>query len=460
MGKTIFAEDGLQEYISLLYGEHPWLIGLIVGQCTNQKDFAVCLVPSPKEESEDEATEKPSTLEDVSEYWIAEHARQVTRMLPGGLGVMGVFAMAPPNAMNDAQPKLRQVLFAVNKLLRKRQLLLNVRDEEVEEARDWTILQMCTTTRKLTCRVFDISDPRSTARPADWKFQSFLSRWPYLHCRLHVDITVPVQHQAVDCGQYSKQISEGLMPFVETIESSLAVVNGQLRDPKDGIETTLSKRKSGKKSATAVVSDGMKYSIELLAQNVRPCTNKVKNSSCTACIQVHGVMESRSYVHNKATVADAIQAVKEDVIRSLQARLELLSDELRQSSSEEEVKEVETDPPATIATPKRVFAKLPTTHISVCDYAFRDEVAQDSLDRINELLNLQITEEELELDAEKVPDDGDMEASEKSSFSPPGAEREEGQEVKRRPVQYLGAAIGAAGALLAAGVSYLLIKQE
>ena len=69
-------------------------------------------------------------------------------MLPGGLGVMGVFAMAPPNAMNDAQPKLRQVLFAVNKLLRKRQLLLNVRDEEVEEARDWTILQMCTTTRK------------------------------------------------------------------------------------------------------------------------------------------------------------------------------------------------------------------------------------------------------------------------------------------------------------------------
>ena len=31
------------------------------------------------------------------------------------------------------------------------------------------------------------------------------------------------------------------MPFVETIESSLAVVNGQLRDPQVGIETTQSK---------------------------------------------------------------------------------------------------------------------------------------------------------------------------------------------------------------------------
>ena len=34
--------------------------------------------------------------------------------------------------------------------------------------------------------------------------------------------------------------------------------------------------------------------------------------------------------------------MKEDIIRSLQARLELLSDELRQSSTEEEVKEVDT----------------------------------------------------------------------------------------------------------------------
>ncbi|XP_038063585.1 protein odr-4 homolog [Patiria miniata] len=457
MGKTILADEAVQEFVNGQYGVHSWMIGLIVGHCTSQKDFAVCLVPSPKEEAEDGETDKQTTLEGVSEHWIAEHARQVTRMLPGGLGVMGVFALAPPDAMKSAQAKLRQVLFAVHKLLRKHKLL-----EQGENSTDWTMLQICDTTRKLTCRTFDVSNPQSTARPADWKFQSFLSRWPYLHCRIHVDITVPVQHQATDCGQYSKQISAGLSPFVETIHDCLAIVNGQLRDPQDSLESAQTKRKSGKKTGSSGGASALKYSVELLAQNIKQCDNKVQHSPCSARIQVHGVMESRSYVHNKATVQEAIQAVKEDVIRSLQARLELLSDELRQSSTEEEVKEVDTEPPCSIATPKRVFATLPGTHISVCDYAFRDETPQDSLDRLNELLNLQVMEEQLELEAEKVPDDSDMEASDRSSFSLSAAESEEGQQEarKRRPVKYIGAALGAAGALLAAGLSYLVIQQE
>ncbi|XP_022111460.1 protein odr-4 homolog isoform X2 [Acanthaster planci] len=457
MGKTILADEGVQVFVNGLYGAHSWMIGLVVGHCTSQKDFAVCLVPSPKEEIEDEETNKQTMLDGVSEHWIAEHARQVTRMLPGGLGVTGVFALAPPEMMRSAQAKLRQVLFAVHKLLRKHRLL-----EEGEVTTEWAMLQICATSRKLTCRTFDVSNPQSTAKPADWKFQSFLSRWPYLHCRIHVDITVPVRHQAADCGQYSKQISAGLSPFVETIHNSLALVNGQLRDPQDSLEAAQTKRKSGKKSSGAGGPSALKYSVELLAQNIKHCDNKVQHSPCSARIQVHGVMESRSYVHNKATVEEAIQAVKEDVIRSLQARLELLSDELRQSSTEEEVKEVDTEPPCSIATPKRVFANLPGTHISVCDYAFRDETAQDSLDRLNELLNLQVTDEELELEAEKVPDDSDMEASEKSSFSLSAAESEEGHQEarKRKPVRYLGAALGAAGALLAAGLSYLVIQHD
>ena len=34
---------------------------------------------------------------------------QVTRMLPGGLHVIGIFAAGPPDQMKNAQVKLRQV---------------------------------------------------------------------------------------------------------------------------------------------------------------------------------------------------------------------------------------------------------------------------------------------------------------------------------------------------------------
>ena len=41
--------------------------------------------------------------------WLSCSLFQVTTMLPGGLDVIGVFAVAPPSMMQDAQAKLRQV---------------------------------------------------------------------------------------------------------------------------------------------------------------------------------------------------------------------------------------------------------------------------------------------------------------------------------------------------------------
>ena len=62
-----------------------------------------------------------------------------------------------------------------------------------------------------------------------------------------------------------------------------------------------------------------------------------------------------------------------------------------------------TAPPTLIATPRRIFTKLPGTHISICDYVFKDETAQDSIDRLQELFSLGLSEEDLELGVEHLP---------------------------------------------------------
>ncbi|CAG2206554.1 unnamed protein product [Mytilus edulis] len=123
-----------------------------------QKDFAVRLICSP-EPVEDEASEedeepkekkiktpqKPENMADSDERWIATHARQVNRMLPGGLDVLGIFALAPPNMMISAQTKLRQSAF----------------------------------------------------KPADWKPQSGSEKWIKLKTDINLDlkINVPVKQQ-------------------------------------------------------------------------------------------------------------------------------------------------------------------------------------------------------------------------------------------------------------------------
>lgn len=52
---------------------------------------------------------KPPSLEEINDQWAATHAKQVTMMLPGGLSVVGIFAVAPPAMIQSAQAKLRQV---------------------------------------------------------------------------------------------------------------------------------------------------------------------------------------------------------------------------------------------------------------------------------------------------------------------------------------------------------------
>ena len=54
-------------------------------------------------------------------------------------------------------------------------------------------------------------------------------------------------------------------------------------------------------------------------------------------------------------------------------------------------------------TPIRVFAPLPNTCLSLCDYMFQDEATTDSVDRFRELLDLVIEAEDIQLDAERIP---------------------------------------------------------
>lgn len=50
---------------------------------------------------------------------------------------------------------------------------------------------------------------------------------------------------------------------------------------------------------------------------------------------MRGTISSQAYVHVRASAAEAIQAVKRDIIRSIVARCELLCDDLLQAEEEQ-----------------------------------------------------------------------------------------------------------------------------
>ncbi|XP_064616392.1 protein odr-4 homolog isoform X2 [Liolophura sinensis] len=416
MGRLIFADESVQKYLSKLVADGSWNIGLVIGQQGqgdgSQRDYVihVARTPEPVEdvadiESENEAEEedsnkemrsvpRPASLEDANELWVSTHAKQTTKMLPGGMSVIGLFAIAPPKMMEASQAKLRQLLYAVHRSVDKGRIL----QSKGQNMMDRILVQICSQTRKLTCRTLDVNYHLSTYRAAEWKYQSILDRFIRLETRVAINLSLPVPLDTAK-QNLSKQIKTSLTPYCNNIWESLATVNKQMRNLDQTLEFTDSKKGRLTKGSTT----HHKYVVDLFlsATSDKGITSGPVLSECGARMQISGAISGRAFVHNKATVNEGIEAIKQDVIRSLSSRCQLLCEDINV------IEEDRANLHELYDTPKRVFAHVPGFPITFCDYAFKDETNKDIMERYSELLDIRLQEENLELEAESFLDDED-----------------------------------------------------
>lgn len=118
MGRTVAYDDHVQKLIcELVQVKNSLTVGMVIGQSTQQRDIVVHIANTPKKDDEEPQKEGDGKQShkslgvqaDIEESWICQHAKQVTRMLPGGMDVLGLFAVGTPEELAAAQPKLRQV---------------------------------------------------------------------------------------------------------------------------------------------------------------------------------------------------------------------------------------------------------------------------------------------------------------------------------------------------------------
>merc|ERR1712137_1040042 len=89
------------------------------------------------------------------------------------------------------------------------------------------VLQICTVTRKVTCRTFDTADSKAAARPAEWKFQSHVDRWLQLNTRLSFQLEFAIPNSQMS-QTLTKQIQNGISPLCHDIRVAVATVDGKL----------------------------------------------------------------------------------------------------------------------------------------------------------------------------------------------------------------------------------------
>ena len=77
--------------------------GLLIAHQGAKVDTVLRLIPTPTAEDG-----KPATALDSD--WVLSHAKAVSRMLPGGIVVLGVYVLAPNAKLSTMEPRLQLLL--------------------------------------------------------------------------------------------------------------------------------------------------------------------------------------------------------------------------------------------------------------------------------------------------------------------------------------------------------------
>ncbi|XP_065741048.1 protein odr-4 homolog isoform X2 [Phocoena phocoena] len=370
MGRTYIVEETVSQYLSniSLQGK-AFVSGLLIGQCSSQKDYVILATRTPPKEEQDESSKhSKAKLDNLDEEWATEHANQVSRMLPGGLLVLGVFIITTLEMGNEFQNTLHRLVFAVEKSMNKKRLW-NFTDEEVSER---VTLHFCSSTKKIFCRTYDIHNPKSSAKPADWKYQNGLSAsWLSLECTVYINIHVPLSTTSVSYT-LEKNTKNGLIHWAKQIENSIYLINGQVKDEDCDLLEGQLLNSDHRSTATVQI--------------------------CSGSVNLKGAVKCRAYIHsNKPKVKDAVQAMKRDILNTVADRCEILFEDLLLN----EIPEKKDSEKEFHILPHRVFVPIPGSSVMLCDYKFGDESAEEIRDHFIEMLDHMIQIEDLEI-AEEI----------------------------------------------------------
>jgi len=460
MGRTLFVEESLEEYCSSYVGTEKQQVGLVLGQVSAAKDFAIHFArcPDPVEDeveiemssSDDDVVvisnkqkkkDAGKAVDEIDNRWVIEHARQVNRMLTGGISVVGMYVICGPQFLNQNLAKLKQCLASVHKRTEKNKYIRRSLPHS-----DRYLIHFCTSSRKLTCKTIDLHDDQSSLRPAEFKFQQVLSGWTSVSCSVDVqiDFVVPEAHEAHSLEQ---RLIQGCQEGLDEIWNSYAVLGSSLVDEDAPIVVNIKdkgKPKTLNNSVDLVLHSEVKGSKS-------PC---VRKENSMGHVKFIGSLCSKAYVHSKATFGDAVKALKADIIRSILARTELLCEEA-------EINNIYHMDEWSLVSPTRVFAPFKKSGIFLSDYIFKDEVAADSIGRFLELLNITPTEDCLSY-LEHSPDSAEVSMMLQQGDRSPDMHSEIGSELSSsfreeepQGKKVVGIAIAALAALFAAALNFM-----
>ncbi|KAM1465666.1 hypothetical protein COP1_044309 [Malus domestica] len=310
------AEDRLEQ------SSTPVQVGLLVGKLSSSLDrgFVFDLVPTPPNDagapacsvvesarddkrkgSKPKSQPSDSSSLSIDKDWVAEHARQVSRMLVGGMKVVGMYIWASDSAFKNSNVMLCQTVMGVAKAA---PLTESDWDERL-------LIHICYSPRRWTCRNCAVASniTSSSLRPCDFKMGRVLNSLQRFRCMYNFDIRLPIFHKN----------SSNLQTFTEALRHGISVHGKDLKSAKAMIDGNLVVNND------LCTSDGL-HEVELLLPFMKD-TEACSQKDTAGILDFSGSVCSFAYLNPKEPISQAVADIKDDIITSLQSRLDIISDE-------------------------------------------------------------------------------------------------------------------------------------
>eukprot|EP00850_Spirogloea_muscicola_P012105 SM000077S21579 [mRNA] locus=s77:294879:298669:+ [translate_table: standard] len=430
-------------------------VGLLVGRVGEaSRDFVFALVPTPPKDAETAASQPPDAPGKgraaaskksapaaglvVDEDWVAEHARQVARMLLGGMRVVGIYAFSTDAAFKAATAVLWQ---AVKGVAAATGSLLGA-------SMDPLLLHICSSPKKYSTTCHCSASCNKASRTHSSSFRSLmqspeilwalpsppLGMWPIRYTLRRCTLDAPFASSLKPSElKFGKTLSQ-LHAFVteHAVQINLPITEGLRQEQAPALraaaEAAIQREQASLASAMALVdgtlavpdsslgvgnTSNAPHKVEMLMPlSQTASTEGGDGRQALGVLSMEGVVHARAYASSRETLQRALADLRADIITSLRSRLDLLCDEAEAAVEEEEEEHTaatdsqallgESQPQTTSLLLGTHFAKvscmwqMPRRVLAVwkdgalvCDYLLRDETLEHARERWAAMLALQ-----------------------------------------------------------------------
>uniref|UniRef100_F1L5B0 Odorant response abnormal protein 4 n=1 Tax=Ascaris suum TaxID=6253 RepID=F1L5B0_ASCSU len=369
-----------------------FLIGSKLDDDVYVAHIAVCPLP---ETVDDEAGDLRSRLVDAE--WISDHGTRVLRLLPGGISIVGLLWLADKKLAIQARTMLVDALNRINKHSNAISSLgLRPADNKL------ALMNIETPLGRPQGYIVDCS--RKGAEGWQTKLTFTKLEWIPVESSASINLSVPISDPSM-MSNFERQFVGAIREWTEDLFSTDAVlIDGRLRHRDEPLRSKDKKPRGAFhpiKLDTFVSSGG----------NEQSHKGAIKYSFCVVELSADVIV--RAAVPSKATVQNAVDAVKEHIVRTLCSRAEL------HYESTDVIEDEQKDRISVHQLPRVVCTPLPPhPAIIFSDFLFEGDSKFDAQESFKDYLSLSISPNCIEDDLERHLDEKDLAEIGKSDEGP------------------------------------------